>query len=281
MVHMSCVKSRQKLMKLACSNLAWRQNCDEEALSILGRRGYEGIEVAPTRVWPNWEGINQRTASRYRQMLFDQGFSIPAMQSIFYGAGESNLFNRNHWNRIEQHFAIVAELAEYLECPVLVFGAPRMRKTNELSGDEAFQRGAEILSRLACIAHDRGTTLCIEPNPREYGCQFVWTSSQAVELVAEIDHPGFGLHIDAAAMFMEYEVGPEVIRKVFPLIRHFHISEPYLKGLSPSMNDHLANLLALRTVGYEGWISLESTEVESFETSVQKMMEWRKVLDTL
>ena len=46
---------------------------------------------------------------------------------------------------------------------------------------------------------------CIEPNPTEYGCDFVTTSEQARELVKKVNHPGFGLHLDAAAMTMSNE----------------------------------------------------------------------------
>lgn len=196
------------------------------------------------------------------------------MQAIYYGLNDVNLFNSaTHSELIERTFT-VARLAEAFKCPVLVFGAPRMRDPGKPVDEEVIDRAEAILSRLAQIAHDYGTTLCIEPNAREYGCRFIWTVKQAAELVKRVSHPGFGLHVDAAAMFMEGEDGPATIREYASMIQHFHVSEPQLVGLTAPKVDHLANLAALAESGYDGWVSLESTEAAAFDASVSTLSSW-------
>lgn len=196
------------------------------------------------------------------------------MQAIYYGLDGVSLFKPDTHKELIERTITVAILAEAFECPVLVFGAPRMRDPGSVSTEDALAQAVPILVRLAGIAHDFGTRICIEPNAREYGCGFVWTVKQAAELVREIDHPGFGLHVDAAAMFLEGEDGPSTIREFAHLIRHFHVSEPRLRGLSVPSVAHQENLGALVEAGYDGWVSLESTDTAAFDQSVSTLASW-------
>lgn len=200
------------------------------------------------------------------------------MQSIYYGLDGVRLFDQTPasiWTLIE-HTVAIARLAEAMDCPVMVFGAPKMRDPGDLPTEIAVERATDILRRLAEIAHDHGTTLCIEPNAQTYGCRFVWTSQQGAEIVRAVDHPGFGLHLDAAAMYLEKEDGPATIRALAPMIRHFHVSEPALAGLVSPQVDHQANLSSLIEAGYTGWVSLESTDEAAFKTSITTLSAWTK-----
>lgn len=262
--------------QLSCSNLAWREGGDTTALSTLARLGFSGIEIAPTRLWPDMMNASPRKAAGYRMQLAEMGFSIPSMQAIYYGLDGVSLFNPDTHQQLIERTTTVAILAEAFECPVLVFGAPRMRDPGRIPPEQVISQAVPILERLAQIASDFGTTLCIEPNAREYGCGFVWTVKQAAELVRRIDHPGFGLHVDSAAMYLEEEDGPTAIREFTPLIRHYHVSEPRLHGLIDPKVDHQANLAALVESGYDKWVSLESTQATSFNHSVLTLSSWAR-----
>lgn len=260
--------------KLACSNLAWPPGDDERALHELASQGFSGIEIAPTRVWPNWRGANQEAAKEHRKRLADAGFSIPAMQAIFYGLGDLNLFAHASFEPLIKHTIKVSMIAEALECPVMVFGAPKMRDPRGIHEDHVLDRAISALTAMAKIAHDHGTTLCIEPNARDYGCGFVWTGRQGAEVVQAVNHPGFGLHLDAAAMHLEGEDSLMSIHNLASRVLHFHVSEPGLCGLAEPRVDHLANLRALAASGYDRWVSLESTEAPAFDISISKLSSW-------
>lgn len=263
-------------LRLACSNLAWPNDAEAAALSTLVDLGYTGIEVAPTKVWPDLGKIGPKNAAAYRHYLEDMGFSVPSMQAIYFGLDGVSLFKPDTYPELIERTFKVSILAEALGCPVLVFGAPRMRDPGTMEEAAVLDQAARILTKLAEIAHGCGTTLCIEPNAREYGCGFVWTVKQAAEIVRQIAHPGFGLHVDSAAMFMEDEDGPATIHENASLIRHFHVSEPKLCGLVNPKVNHQANLAALFDAGYSGWVSLESTEIAAFENSVSTLSSWIK-----
>jgi sugar phosphate isomerase/epimerase len=243
---------------------------------LLSRCGYTGIEVAPTKIWPKWDGASRDASSVYRSKLHDQGFVVPAFQAIFYGFTRENFFDPADQNVLVDHFHHVASLANAMECPVLVIGAPKMRIPPNGLTEYAKNNARSLFASFAQIAHDQGTCACIEPNPAAYGCEYIVNSAEAIQLVHEINHPGFGLHIDAAAMSMEKEDGVEVIRAHADEIKHFHVSEPFLSGLSNSGIDHRSNLLQLADSRYPHWVSLESTGVDQGKQSIEILSNWTK-----
>lgn len=240
----------------------------------MAQLGYSGIEIAPTRVWPDLAQAPHASVASYRLRLADKGFTVPSMQAIYHGLDGVSLFKPETHKHLIKRTIRVATIARTLDCPVLVFGAPRMRDPGNLSAADAVDQAAPILRVLAQIAADFDTKLCIEPNARQYGCRFVWTVAQAAELVRHIDHPGFGLHVDTAAMFLEHENAPAVLREFSPMIQHFHVSEPQLRGLGTSLQDQHANLAALIDTGYSRWVSLESTDTTTFRESASLLSAW-------
>jgi sugar phosphate isomerase/epimerase len=76
-------------------------------------------------------------------------------------------------------------------------------------------------------------------------------------LVAQVDHVGFGLHLDAGSLHTAHEELAEVLAYGLPRLCHYHVSEPELTGFSSARVPHLAWLRLLRTSGYQGWASIE------------------------
>ncbi len=190
-------------MKLAFSNIAWTPHDRPDVLKLLRGHGFTGIEVAPTKVWPEWQGATVAAAKQYRASLEAEGFVVPALQAVLFARPEARLFDHDGERALTEHLTHVADLAGALGAKAVVLGAPRQRTRGELSIGEAMSRAADVLRPLAKIYAERGTCLCIEPNPRRYACDFVINAAEGVELVRRIDHPGFGLHLDAAGMFLE------------------------------------------------------------------------------
>lgn len=246
-------------MKLAMSNIGWIRHDDPQVLHALHVAGVQGIEVAPTKVWPDWGNLTATRAGTYRAFLAECGFSVPAMQAILFGKPELQLFavSAAAHERLVEHIRLVADVAQALEAKVLVFGAPKARRKGELSKEQAMLRAEDIFAELGEVCAARGTCLCIEPNPVEYGCDFVTTAADALELVEHVNHPGFGLHLDAAALFMSGELLGTLLPRLLPQIRHYHISEPYLSGFDDARVPHADWLSQLASANYPHWCSVE------------------------
>lgn len=247
-------------MKYAFSNIAWPQVEETLVLSMLARNGITGIEIAPTKLWPEWDGATPLAARRCAGRLLDDGFVIPALQAVLFGRPDAQLFGSRGPSAFIDHLTRVADLAHAFRAPVVVLGAPRQRDRGSLSHPDAMDAAAVVFRTLAERYRERDTCLCIEPNPQRYNCNFVFNVTQGRELVQRVAHPGFGLHLDAAAMHLEGDELATHWPDVGSIARHYHISEPDLGDFRHPEVPHATNLAFLETAGFEGWCSVEMRE---------------------
>jgi sugar phosphate isomerase/epimerase len=249
-------------MRLSASNLAWPSDREADAFAVLRARRFRGVELAPTRVWPGWEGATPRAARALRVRLEAEGFAVPALQAVYFGCPGATLFGEGR-ARFVEHGRRVAALAEALGAPIVVLGAPRQRDPGSLSPESAFGQAVEVFSELGASFAAHRARLCIEPNPAAYGCTFVRTPQEGARLAAAVGSPGFGLHLDSAATSMEGLDLPSEIRALAGRFCHFHASEPHLGAVPSGSVDHAGAGGALRGSFYGGWVSLEMREAPS------------------
>ena len=72
-----------------------------------------------------------------------------------------------------------------------------------------------------------------------------------------MNHPGFGLHLDAAGLTLAGDNPIEVIPEAMPYLRHFHLSEPFLGEVGPGKVDHASIKDMLKKFGYDRIVSIE------------------------
>lgn len=245
-------------MKLAVSNIAWTDADHEGAVSILRNHRVQGIEVAPTRLWPAWANMSVDSAEHVRKAFGETGFQIPAMQSLLFGLAHLNVFGDDTMkSALLSHFERLFPVAQALGVRTLVFGSPRNRDRSYLTDTEATVQAVDFFRRAAHRAHSHGLTLCLEPNPPQYGANFVTGWREALALVDAVNTPGFGLHLDTGCIHMNRDDPAQAIRECGDAICHLHVSEPQLAGFSSPAVDHHSAARSLRDIGYEGWISIE------------------------
>lgn len=245
-------------MKLAVSNIAWTDADHEGAVSILRNHRVQGIEVAPTRLWPAWAHMSVEAAEDVRKVFGETGFQIPAMQSLLFGLAHLNVFgDAATKSALLSHFERLFPVARALGVRTLVFGSPRNRDRSGLTDTEASVQAVDFFRRVAERAHPCGLTLCLEPNPPQYGANFVTGWREALALVEAVDTPGFGLHLDTGCIHMNGDDPAQAIRESGDAICHFHVSEPQLADFSSPVVDHHSAARSLRDIGYQGWISIE------------------------
>jgi len=245
-------------MTLCISNIAWSQEQEDAFLPLLPKQGCHLLEVAPSKVWP--EPVAALAAERraYRAHVESFGLRIVSIQALLYSRPDLRLFATREGDRdLAQYLVGLCHVAEDLGAEVMILGSPKNRRRGDLSPQKALARAAEILAPVAVAAAGAGTRLCIEPLGSAE-TDFINTASEGGELVQLVDHPGFGLHLDAKALADEPGDLDDILRQALPLTHHFHISEPRLgvPGASAQV-DHarLGRLLARH--GYMGATSIE------------------------
>ena len=250
-------------MRLAVSNIAWTAETDEEIATLLADLGVSAIEIAPTRRWPDPALATPEDAEAYRTWWARRGLRIASMQSLLFGRDDLVIFGaQDKRAEARDYLRRIIRLAGDLGAGPLVFGSPKNRRIGALPAAEARHIAIEFFGAMGDAASASGVTFCLEPNPAEYGADYLTTSTAAVELLGEIRNPGLGLHLDAAAMTLAKESPREAIVAAIPWLRHFHASEPYLAPIGSGGTDHGAFASALAGEGYEGLISIEMRGVE-------------------
>lgn len=244
-------------MKVAVSNLAWEPPDDEDVARALVAAGAAGVELAPTKLWRDPVSVDLGEIRGVGRWWQERGLPVVAVQALFFGATGAQLFGDPGAKRaLVNRLLRMVDVAAALGAVVLVLGAPGSRRRGPLTTSAAMCGAAEVLRPIATRAHDVGCVLCVEPNPPAYGCDFVTTAAEGIQLVDLVDSPGFGLHLDAAAMQLAEDDPFVEISAAGARLRHFHASEPDLMPIT-GVVDHERFAGALRQARYPHWVSLE------------------------
>jgi len=259
------------MRKFAVSNIAWSRHDDPAILALLQKYGVTGIEVAPTKIWPQWEGASFACAKAYRKRFADMGFAVPAMQSLLFGIPNLSVFDASTHERFLGHMKLVAEIAEGLGVEVLVFGSPKNRRRGGFSYAQACEKALPFFRQLGKICSDHGCVLGIEANPAEYCCDFLTNTADVAEFVRQVDSPSVKLHFDAGAAKLNGENIADALYAADDLC-HFHISEPQLAPAGAEPERFRLSFETLKQLNYPHWVSIEmrqgEPEIEVLEHSL-------------
>lgn len=239
-------------MNAAISNIAWQATQDPCMYDLMTRLGIRGLEIAPTRFFPE-EPYNRLADARELGIKLEKaGICIPSMQSIWYGRTESLFGTEEERRFLEQYTKSAIDFAAAIRCRNLVFGCPRNRNVPDGRNPEEL---IPFLRRLAEYAASKGCVIGIEANPPIYHTNYINTTAEALELIREINSPGFGLNLDVGTMMCQGE-SVDLLKGHVTCISHVHISEPGLKPVVPHPL-HKELIALLKDEHYTHFVSLE------------------------
>jgi len=246
-------------VKLAVSSLAWPAADDAAVGELLRAEGIAGVELAPSKVWPSApkvaDGEAEACAARWQSV----GCEIVAFQAILFGRPELNVFGAAaEVAALQHHLIAMGALAARCGARVMVLGAPGNRRRGDRPMSVAVRLAADALRPAAEGLAPFGVTLCIEPNPARYGCDFVTSAAEAAVLAETVAHPNFGVHLDTAALALSGETTTAALAPVMRHVRHVHLSEVDLAPVGTTSSvPHAEVGAALRAAGWTGWLSVE------------------------
>ncbi|ALK10326.1 sugar phosphate isomerase/epimerase family protein [Blastochloris viridis] len=209
--------------RLSISNIAWPADADTEAIDCVAKLGFDGVELAPGKVFGDLGSVALDDVRAYRRRLEQHGLSVPALQALLFGVAGVHLFESAAPRaRMAAHLRRVAAIAGALGAGACVFGAPALRDPGALPHEAALAIATEFLRDLAPAFADEGTVLCFEANPARSGCRFVTATAEAFALVERVNAPGIALQLDTGTMFANDEE-PGVVAGVARRIGHVRI----------------------------------------------------------
>lgn len=259
--------------RLAVSNIAWDPSDDALVVDVLRREGLSGIEIAPTKWRERPFDARSSEIAAYRRMWEDRGLRIVSLQALLFGRPDLQLFGETR-AQLHDYLKRVVDFAATVDAHALVFGSPKNRVRGSLSMSDAMSSAADFLRDIGAYCAERGTMICIEANPVEYGCDFVTTTGEAVALCRAANHPGIRVNVDVGGITMSHEGVSPSIESARDVIGHFHASEPNLEEIGAA-SAHGDAGRALRSIDYSNWISIEmraaGDNVAAVERAIRKV----------
>lgn len=252
-------------MKLAISNIAFEEKDDKFIYEKLAELGFDGLEIAPTRIIPEKPYDKLEEAKAFADEIKEKyGLKVVSMQSIWFGITEKIFSSEKERAFLVDYTKKAVDFAETVGCKNLVFGCPRNRV---VESEDDYPTATEFFKTLGDYAAAHSAFVSIEANPPIYNTNFINDDTQALKLYHDVASDGFKINLDMGTMIHNVE-DPYTLD--FSAIAHVHLSEPGLVKIEKRrLHEQLAEIM--RNEKYDGYVSIEMKKGLSREEIVQIM----------
>ncbi|HLU88631.1 MAG TPA: sugar phosphate isomerase/epimerase family protein [Cyclobacteriaceae bacterium] len=258
-----------------------------EWIRLAGRLEVEGLEWYAGFL----EMKDEKNWRQFRAQVEDQGQVIPMMCCSPDFTHPDPAFRANEIEKQKRWINMTHTLGGTY-CRVL-----SGQRRPDLSLEEGIRYAVEGISSCLPYAEERGITLILENHYKDdfwdYP-EFAQKSDVFIKLLAQIEHPCFGVNYDPSNAFLAGEDPMALLKKVLHKVVTMHASDRYLKEgtledlrreeqgslgyaarlahgeIGKGLNDYDAILSELRRAEFDGWISIEDgvDGMEQLERSV-------------
>lgn len=223
--------------KLSISNIAWDVKDDLKIAQILNKHDVKYIDLAPSKYFKDFKDASITEIKQVKDAWRKQDISIYGMQSLMFGTKDLNLFADNLVQSVMlDHLSSVCRIGELLDARYLVFGSPKNRDCSVVEDDKREGIALDFFYRLGEIAKHYNVKICLEPNPKLYGANFLTTTKDTFDFVRKLNHPNIRMQLDTGTMLVNHEAA-SVIEHVKDMIGHVHLSQKNLTALGDSCED--------------------------------------------
>lgn len=242
-------------MKFAISNIAWKEDEEEEISSLMQQLNIKGVEITP------WKFIsqndNEEDIINCKQFWNSKGIEIVALQALLFNHPELTIFEdeKSRENTLD-YLKKCIDVGAQLGVKSLVFGSPKNRNVPDKAKNDYLEIAMDFFHKIGTYAISKKLFFCIEPNPKEYGTNFICTTQEAIRFVRTLDNEGIRINFDTGSIIMNNE-DPNIFNDAFQYIGHIHISEPFLNLIDPTRELYREICNLLRKKNYQGNISIE------------------------
>lgn len=245
-------------MRYCISNIAWHPHEDNKIFDLMLSKGVTELEIAPGKYVSLLE-LESDKALAFKRKVNALGINIASLQSILFNTKGLFLF-QDEGARVLllNHMKRILDYANIFGAHNIVFGSP----TNRLIGNQDYKLCESIalkfFNELGDYAKQQGTILSIEPNAKDYGGDFLTTTSETLAFLKKLQHSNIRLNFDLSTASLNSENIESTIEESFKYINHVHISEENLIAVPGSnLSKHQIVNNTLRNLNYNDCISIE------------------------
>jgi len=262
-------------MKFAVNALIWTTEFDHRSFSLLPQLrecGFDGFEVPvfqPAKV----------PAKEIRQALSANNLECTVCAILPAGMNPIS-DNPDIRRRTRQHLVDTIKVAADLGSTLM--GGPVYSPVGHLPGrrrtSDEWQWAVECFQSLGESLHANGITLALEPLNR-FETYFLNTAADAVKLCSEIGHSSIGVLLDTFHTNIEEKDVAAAFLKTGKKLKHIHACEND-RGIPGTGHVDFAGIAAaLKKIGYDAWISIESFGYSHKELAAAAAI-WRDLAPT-
>ena len=251
-------------MKFAICNEIFQGWKLEDAMVFARKTGYDAIEIAPFTLTKNVAEVSTGERQRIRDAANQAGIAVSGIHWVLVQA-EGMYLNSPEAGvraRTAAYFCDLVRFCADLGGRFIVVGSPKQRNVIEgVSYEQAWEWATGTFRDAIKLAEDKAVTLCFEPlAPVE--TNFINTAEEAVRFVRQLDSPHFKIILDVKAMCSMPKPIPQIIRESWPHFAYFHANDANMKGPGFGDVDFKPIAVALKEVGYTGYVSVEVFKFE-------------------
>lgn len=260
---LACRRKEDRLFKYAFCNEILEDTPWPEQCEIIGKAGYEGVEIAPFTLVQ--EGVQEITPARRRQMVQDMsnaGIVCAGLHWLFVAPPAGLHFTTPDDKVRGRSVDYLVKLIDFcgdMGGEAMIFGSPRQRNTTGgATREEAVNYFVDGLARVADHAQQRNVKVLVEALGSEQ-TNVVNTLAEAVEVVNRVGHPAISSMFDFHNTPDETEPLHELIRKYYDYIEHVHVQnmDGTLITTDEIPPEYIPAFEVLKEKKFDKWVSLE------------------------
>lgn len=246
-------------MRFAICNETFQDWPWDRALELTLECGYTGWEIAPFTIGGRADQLPKARRDQLAQQISRAGVEVVGLHWLLAKTEGFHLTTSDESirQRTASYLGHLAELCRDLGGSIMVLGSPQQRNfPADMTHEKATENAIWVLERLLPTLEAQRVTLAIEPLGPGEG-NFLNHASDAVAIIERIDSPWVRLHLDVKAMSTEGQPIDKLIIENARHLAHFHANDPNRQGPGMGDVDFVPIFAALRSIGYEGWVSVE------------------------
>jgi D-psicose/D-tagatose/L-ribulose 3-epimerase len=256
--------------------MLFRETFTEKDLPLLDhakKMGFDAVEIIPFDV-DNFPAGKVKAAAADLGLVINTGFGMPLEYNII----SPDPAVRKAGVEFSKRLIDVSN-----EAGAQVFGGMVYCGWGYLTGrmrsDEEWKWGVENYRKIAEHAQrSSGLILGIEPVNR-FESHFINTAADAVRFIREVGVPNVRVHLDTFHMIREEDDFAKAVHEVGGLLGYVHACENQRGIPGSGMTPWVQFFTALKQVGYDGCITIESFTPE-IEAVAKLCCIWRKLADS-
>lgn len=243
---------KRNTSQLMVSNICVQHISQFQFANLLKLFNIKFVQIAPTTLIKSWDNLDSLDLS-----IYTKNNIIPfSYQSILYGSGHLNIFNVETHCDLKSHLFKIINNAHLNQIKILVFGCPQNRKVldNDIDNDLIF---INFFKDIAMYIQEKhyDVTICIEPNSKAYGCNYINNILHANKLVKQINSNKIMMMVDMGNMLMENENITDIF--LCDKLYNVDIANAQMLPLNTYENYHKDIINVLRQIEYKNKINLE------------------------